>query len=86
MSRGGVPRSGAGPVRTCVGCGLRRPQGDLQRFHLRDGTLEAGAGAGRGAYTCRRGACLERALARRAFGRTLRAPVAVPPGFADLFD
>jgi len=72
-------------VRTCVGCGGRHPQGSLQRFHLRDGTLTPGPGDGRGSYTCRRAACLERALARRAFGRTLRAPVTVPPELADLF-
>ncbi len=86
MSRGGVRGAPTEPVRTCVGCGGRRPQASLQRFHLRDGTLTAGSGDGRGAYTCRRAECLERALARRAFARTLRARVTVPPGLADLFN
>jgi len=64
------------PIRTCAGCGRKAPQRELLRFAARDGVLTPSPrGPGRGAYTCRRLACLERALARRAFNRVLRANV-----------
>jgi predicted RNA-binding protein YlxR (DUF448 family) len=71
------------PVRTCVGCGRKAPQQELLRFTAPDGTLTADSARrlpGRGAYTCRRPSCFERAAARRAFARTLRRKVIVPPG------
>jgi predicted RNA-binding protein YlxR (DUF448 family) len=40
---------------------------------------------GRGAYTCRRLSCFERALSRRAFNRTLRQTVRVGPELASLY-
>jgi len=40
---------------------------------------------GRGAYTCRDVGCFELAASRRAFARTLRAPVRVEPGLARLY-
>jgi predicted RNA-binding protein YlxR (DUF448 family) len=43
------------------------------------GTLVAGAGTGRGVYTCRRLQCFERAASRRAFSRTLRETVRFDP-------
>jgi predicted RNA-binding protein YlxR (DUF448 family) len=64
-----------------VGCGRKAPKGELSRFVARDGVLTqdpSGAAPGRGAYTCRRAFCLERAVARRAFGRTLRCNVRLP--------
>jgi predicted RNA-binding protein YlxR (DUF448 family) len=65
------------PVRSCVGCGRKARQGELLRFVARDGRLVAGRDRpGRGAYTCRRLSCFERAIARRAFNRTLRQTVA----------
>jgi predicted RNA-binding protein YlxR (DUF448 family) len=57
----------------------------LQRFHVEHGELAPGAGAGRGAYTCRRLPCFERALTRRAFARTLRATVRVDPELSRLY-
>jgi predicted RNA-binding protein YlxR (DUF448 family) len=39
---------------------------------------------GRGAYTCRRAACFERAAARRAFARTLRRTITIPSGLNPL--
>jgi predicted RNA-binding protein YlxR (DUF448 family) len=42
-------------------------------------------GIGRGAYTCRRLACFERAAARRAFARTLRQTVRIDPALARLY-
>jgi predicted RNA-binding protein YlxR (DUF448 family) len=44
-----------------------------------------GAGSGRGAYTCRRLACFERARAHRSFARTLRRTVRVDPGLTRLY-
>ena len=73
------------PTRTCAGCGRKAPQGELVRFHAERGALVAGAGDGRGVYTCRRLSCFERALTRRAFNRTLRRTVQVDPGLARLY-
>ena len=51
------------PIRSCIGCGRKAPQGQLLRFAALDGQLVPGAGMpGRGAYTCRRLACFERAV------------------------
>ncbi len=50
------------------------------RFVGRDGMLiQASKGAGRGAYTCLRLACFERAATRHAFSRILRQRVRVDP-------
>jgi len=73
------------PIRTCAGCGRKAPKGELIRFSAPDGTLTAGSGAGRGAYTCRRRACFERALARRAFNRILRKTVRIDPTLSRLY-
>jgi hypothetical protein len=74
------------PVRRCVGCGRSAPQRDLQRFTARDGELVPGAEApGRGAYTCKRLACFERAQAQRGFARALRQRVRVDPTLARLY-
>jgi predicted RNA-binding protein YlxR (DUF448 family) len=52
------------PIRRCVGCGRSAPKRDLLRFAAVDGTLVPGSETpGRGAYTCRRLACFERAEA-----------------------
>ena len=74
------------PVRRCVGCGRSAPQRELLRFTARDGELVSGAGApGRGAYTCRRVACFEQAVARRGFARALRQGVRVDPTLSRLY-
>jgi predicted RNA-binding protein YlxR (DUF448 family) len=49
------------------------------------GELRPGGGPGRGVYTCRRLACFERALAHRAFARTLRQTVHVDPALDRLY-
>jgi predicted RNA-binding protein YlxR (DUF448 family) len=75
-----------GPIRSCVGCGRKAPQGQLLRFAAVDGQLVPGTGiAGRGAYTCRRLACFERAVSRRAFNRTLRKTVQIDQKLASLY-
>jgi uncharacterized protein len=69
-----------------VGCGRESPQGELLRFGARGGELVAGRTVpGRGAYTCRRLACFERAAGRRAFARALRTSVRVDPELARLY-
>jgi predicted RNA-binding protein YlxR (DUF448 family) len=40
---------------------------------------------GRGAYTCHRLACFERAVSRRAFNRTLRKTVRIDQELASLY-
>jgi predicted RNA-binding protein YlxR (DUF448 family) len=71
------------PTRTCVGCGRKAPQRELVRFVAPLGVLELDSKRrlpGRGAYTCRRPSCFEKAMARRAFARTLRKTVTIPSG------
>jgi len=75
-----------GPIRTCAGCGRKAPQRELQRYVAREGLLMPGEKLpGRGVYTCRRLACFERALDRRAFNRTLRRTVKVDPALQRLY-
>jgi predicted RNA-binding protein YlxR (DUF448 family) len=74
------------PIRSCIGCGRKAPQGQLLRFAAADGRLVPGAGVvGRGAYTCRRLACFERAVSRRAFNRTLRKTVRIDQELSSLY-
>jgi uncharacterized protein len=74
------------PVRTCAGCGRKAPQSELMRFVEKDGALAHGRREpGRGAYTCRRLACFERAASRRAFARVLRRSVRVDRGLAAFY-
>jgi uncharacterized protein len=76
----------AAPIRSCVGCGRKAPQSELVRFVAENGRLVPGGGKpGRGAYTCRRLRCFERAAARRAFNRTLRRTVRVEPELTALY-
>jgi predicted RNA-binding protein YlxR (DUF448 family) len=76
----------SGPVRSCVGCGRKAPQSELIRFVAEDGKLVPGGGRpGRGAYTCRRLSCFERAMSRRAFNRTLRRTLLVDRQLSGLY-
>jgi predicted RNA-binding protein YlxR (DUF448 family) len=52
----------------------------------KDGKLVTGAGLpGRGAYTCRRLSCFERAVSRRAFNRALRQSLEIEQNVAALY-
>ncbi|QFG68926.1 YlxR family protein [Ornithinimicrobium pratense] len=82
------PRARHTPVRTCVGCRGRDEQTVLLRVVARrDGTTsrwtiepdERRRGQGRGAYVHPDPACLQTAIARRAFGRALRLPAGSQP-------
>jgi predicted RNA-binding protein YlxR (DUF448 family) len=76
----------AAPIRSCVGCGRKARQAELIRFVAEHGRLAPGAGKpGRGAYTCRRLQCFERAAARRAFNRTLRRTVHIDQELRGLY-
>jgi predicted RNA-binding protein YlxR (DUF448 family) len=56
------------------------------RFAAKDGTLvQSREAPGRGAYTCRRLVCFERALAQRSFARALRQAVRVDPELVRLY-
>ena len=72
-------------TRTCVGCGRKAGKTELLRFVATRGRLtHAQHATGRGAYTCHRLACFERAAARRAFSRGLRRTVQIEPGLEHL--
>ena len=73
-------------MRTCAGCGRKAPQAELLRFAAPEGSLlQLPHGGGRGAYTCRRLSCFERAASRRAFNRTLRRTVRLDPELSRLY-
>ena len=75
-----------GPIRTCAGCGKRAPKAELLRFAAPDGVLTPSPkGLGRGAYTCPRLVCFERAVESRAFNRILKTSVRVDPGLGRLY-
>ena len=65
--------------RTCTGCGGEFPKRDLLRIVRRpDGEVvvdPSGRAPGRGAYICRKLACLDLALKKRQLVRSLKAPV-----------
>ena len=69
------------PERTCVACRTVRPKRDLQRIvRTPTGAIvvdETGRTAGRGAYVCRTGTCLDSALKKGALGRALKTTL--PP-------
>jgi predicted RNA-binding protein YlxR (DUF448 family) len=74
------------PTRSCVGCGRKARQSELLRFVAKDGRLAHGSREpGRGAYTCRRLSCFERAVSRRAFNRTLRQTVRIEQQLTSLY-
>ncbi|MBL5973878.1 MAG: YlxR family protein [Candidatus Leucobacter sulfamidivorax] len=63
------------PVRTCVGCRLRVPRGELLRVVLQDSRLTPDDRAvlpGRGAWVHPTPRCIELAVSRGAFARALR--------------
>ncbi len=63
------------PIRTCVGCGATAPRGALVRVRVGDGArvmVDTTWSGGRGAWLHPAGACLERAVRRRAFARAFR--------------
>lgn len=69
-----------------MGCGRNAPKAELLRFVARDGALVPGdLHPGRGAYTCPRLACFERAASKNAFSRTLRHTVRIDQNVIRLY-
>ena len=69
------------PLRRCVVCRERRPQGELIRLgRAQDGHLTVatfGTRSGRGAYCCPQLSCMEKTVGKKLYTKSLRAPVSV---------
>lgn len=67
------------PMRMCVSCREMRPKKELVRVVRNpEGTVlldSTGRANGRGAYLCRKSACLEKAIKSRALERALEAKI-----------
>jgi len=64
------------PIRTCIGCGEKKPKGELLRIvKTPEGTLTidlAGKKGGRGTYICFNLDCLEKAIKKKSLQRSLK--------------
>lgn len=64
------------PVRKCVGCGEIRPKKEMLRIlRMDDGNFEldyTGKKNGRGAYICRSGECLRKAVKNKGLERSFK--------------
>ncbi len=72
------------PIRTCLGCGHKRPRKELKRIVLKDGALimdEKSRLPGRGAYLCPGKKCVDLLLKKR--GRLSHALRASVPGHVE---
>jgi predicted RNA-binding protein YlxR (DUF448 family) len=80
------------PMRMCVACQTMRPKKELVRIVARtDGTVAVdptGRMAGRGAYLCRNGTCLAKAIKERRMERALKnaVPRDLLDGLAQAFE
>jgi uncharacterized protein len=77
------------PERRCVGCGQSRPKSDMVRFvRGPEGVVPdpAGTSPGRGAYLFPRPEGADRAIGRRGFQRSFRAPVTIGPEAIDFIE
>ncbi len=67
------------PIRTCLGCGSKRPRKELMRIVIKDGALvldERSKLPGRGAYLCAQRECIYGLLKKRGrLSHALRASV-----------
>ena len=67
------------PVRQCLGCREQKPKNELIRVvRSPEGVISLdfrGKQPGRGAYVCRDGACLKKAMKSRALERALESPI-----------
>ena len=67
------------PVRQCLGCREQKPKNELIRVvRSPEGVISLdfrGKQPGRGAYVCRDGACLKKAMKSRALERALDSPI-----------
>ncbi|MBV9469396.1 MAG: YlxR family protein [Abitibacteriaceae bacterium] len=64
------------PIRTCVGCGAKRPQRVMLRVASYKGAVpvldRSYRSPGRGAYLCCQASCMEQAFKRHALERSLK--------------
>lgn len=61
--------------RKCAACGRKTHKSDLLRVCVSQNEIRcdpSGKSGGRGAYVCKSVACIDKACAKRAFGRTLK--------------
>lgn len=67
------------PVRTCIGCNIRRPQKEMIRIVQKPGGGldydEKGCMSGRGAYLCMDNDCCESAIRKKSFNRVFKTSV-----------
>ncbi len=66
------------PMRRCMGCMESKPKDELIRIALYQGELNLdlkGDAKGRGAYVCNSGECFDKAIKKKAFGRTLKGEI-----------
>ncbi|MEW6033209.1 MAG: YlxR family protein [Bacillota bacterium] len=67
------------PLRTCLGCGQKRPKKELVRVVRSPAGVieldETGRRSGRGAYVCPSAACLAAAVKAKKLEKALEAPV-----------
>ena len=67
------------PIRQCVGCGAKRPKRELIRIvRTPQGVVEldtTGRTAGRGAYICPSGECLQAAIRSRRLQKALEQEI-----------
>ncbi len=67
------------PLRKCIGCGEQKEKKELIRvLRTTDGMImidESGRQNGRGAYVCRKKACMEKAFKSKALERSLHCRV-----------
>ena len=66
------------PTRTCIGCGAKASQAELVRLRIEGErvVIDRERKGGRGAWLHPAGACLDRAVRRRALARAFRGRVA----------
>jgi hypothetical protein len=76
-----------GPIRTCVGCGVKQTPQQMVRIAARAGgeavLVTAKSADGRSAYLCRTEKCVERAFLQRGLERSLKLRTPVPAALKD---
>ena len=62
-------------MRRCIGCMESKPKNDLIRIAYYEGVLSVdptGKAKGRGVYLCKSSECMQKAIKRKAFQRSLK--------------
>ena len=66
------------PMRRCIGCMESRPKGELIRMVYSEGRMVLdpdGKATGRGLYLCPDEKCIQKAVKKKAFNRSVRGEV-----------